>query len=294
MTQSAPETNTLDAAETIGALQQAATQRLAAKGSDSPRLDARVLLAHALGAAGRLYGREDDSVGSEERARFAAFLARRMGGEPVSRILGFREFWSLEFTLSPATLDPRPDSETLIDILLEQRPDRGRAYRILDLGTGTGCLLLAALTEFPNAEGVGVDIEAGCIEIARLNAEKLGLSSRARMIRSRWSENVDGPFDIVLSNPPYIRTSDIANLQPEVKEYDPMQALDGGPDGLDAYRNIAEFLPCILRKDGIAVLECGMDQGPEVFRIMEECGLLVDRVRKDLAGIDRCISVRRT
>ena len=201
MTESAPETNNFDAAETIGALQQAATQRLAAKGSDSPRLDARVLLAHALGATGRLYGREDDSVSSEERARFAVYLARRIGGEPVSRILGVREFWSLDFALSPATLDPRPDSETLIDVLLEQRPDRSRAYRILDLGTGTGCLLLAALTEFPNAEGVGVDIEAGCVEIAQLNAEKLCLSSRARMIRSRWSENVDGFFDIVLSNP---------------------------------------------------------------------------------------------
>lgn len=279
---------------TVGALLQAATRRLTEEGNDNPRLDARLLLAHALGAEGRLHGREDDPVTAEDRTRYAAFLARRIGGEPVSRILGSREFWSLEFDLSPATLDPRPDSETLIDALLELHPDRARAYRILDLGTGTGCLLLAALSEFPNAEGVGVDIDADCIQVARKNAEKLCLSSRARMIRSRWADNVNGPFDIVLSNPPYIPTSDIAELQPEVKTHDPMQALDGGPDGLDAYRNIAEYLPSLLGEDGLAVLEFGEGQGPSISRIMDASGLTVDGFRNDLAGIERCILVRRT
>lgn len=283
-----------NAADTIGGLLQAATQRLAAEGNDNPRLDARLLLAHALGVEGRLHGREDDPVSADQRICYAEFLARRIGGEPVSRILGSREFWSLEFDLSPATLDPRPDSETLIDALLELHPERDRPYRILDLGTGTGCLLLAALSEFPNAEGVGVDIDADCIAIARQNAEKLCHSSRARMIRSRWADNVNGPFDIVLSNPPYIPTSDIADLQPEVKIHDPIQALDGGPDGLDAYRNIAEYLPSLLGEDGVAVLEFGEGQGPDISRIVEASGLIVDGFRRDLAGIERCILIRRT
>ncbi|WP_193172543.1 peptide chain release factor N(5)-glutamine methyltransferase [Nisaea nitritireducens] len=283
-----------DTATTVGALLQAATQRLAAEGNDNPRLDARLLLAHTLGVEGRLHGRDDDPVSAEQRTRYAAFLARRIDGEPVSRILGSREFWSLEFDLSPATLDPRPDSETLIDALLELHPERDHAYRILDLGTGTGCLLLAALSEFPNAEGLGVDIDADCIAIARQNAEKLCLSRRARMIRSRWADNVNGPFDIVLSNPPYIPTSDIADLQPEVKVHDPMQALDGGPDGLDAYRNIAECLPSLLGEDSVAVLEFGEGQGPDISRIVEASGLIVDGFRSDLAGIERCILIRRT
>ncbi len=282
-----------DETGTVGALLQAATRRLTSEGNDNPRLDARLLLAHALGAEGRLHGREDDPVSADQRIRYAAFLARRISGEPVSRILGSREFWSLEFDLSPATLDPRPDSETLIDTLLELHPDRDRAYRILDLGTGTGCLLLAALSEFPNAEGVGVDIDADCVEVAHKNTEKLCLSSRARMIRSHWADNVNGPFDIVLSNPPYIPTSDISNLQPEVKIHDPMQALDGGADGLAAYRNIAECLPSLLGEDGLAVLEFGEGQGQNIFRIMEASGLVVDGFRSDLAGIERCILVRR-
>ncbi|MEO9902273.1 MULTISPECIES: peptide chain release factor N(5)-glutamine methyltransferase [Alphaproteobacteria] len=279
--------------ETVAALLQAAMQRLASEGNDNPRLDARLLLAHALGVEGRLHGREDNPVTVEERTHFAGFLARRIGGEPVSRILGSREFWSLEFDLSPATLDPRPDSETLIDAVLELHPDRNRAYRILDLGTGTGCLLLAALSEFPNAEGVGVDIDTECVQIARKNAEKLCLSSRARMICSRWADNVNGPFDIVLSNPPYIPTSDISQLQPEVKLHDPTQALDGGVDGLDAYRNIAESLPSLLGEDGLAVLEFGEGQGQDILRIMEASGLIVGGFRNDLAGIERCILVRR-
>lgn len=280
-------------AENIGELLQAATRRLIEEGNDTPRLDARLLLAHALGVQDRLHGREDDPVTLEERERYAEFLARRIRGEPVSRILGSREFWSLEFDLSPATLDPRPDSETLIDTLLEIYQDRSRAYRILDLGTGTGCLLLAALSEFPNAEGVGVDIQAECIEVASQNAEKLCLSTRARMIHSRWADNVTGPFDIVLSNPPYIPTSDIGTLQPEVQFHDPMQALDGGVDGLGAYRNIAECLNSILGEDGRAVLEFGEGQGQKISRIMEASGHIVDGFRKDLAGIERCIVLRR-
>lgn len=278
---------------TVGRLLTAATRRLAETGNGSPRLDARLLLAHVLGVDGRLHGCEDDPVTAEAEAGFLSLLERRAGGEPVSRILGNREFWSLEFELSPATLDPRPDSETLIDALRELRPDRDAALRILDLGTGTGCLLLAALSEYPNAQGIGVDIEAECVAVSARNAEKLCLSDRARMICSSWAQDVTGPFDVVLSNPPYIPSPEIDELQPEVRIHDPLRALDGGPDGLGAYRKLAECLTSLLDGDGIALLEFGEGQGPEVAAIMEASGLAVEGFRDDLSGIQRCILVRQ-
>lgn len=278
---------------TIGALIAAATRRLAAAGADSPRLDARLLLALAMGESGRLHGREDESVTAAPAARFEKLLERRGAGEPVSRILGNREFWSLEFELSPATLDPRPDSETLIDALREAVPDRSAPLRVLDLGTGTGCLLLAALSEYPNAEGTGVDIDPDCVAVASRNAQKLSLSARARMICSSWGSDVNGLFDIVLSNPPYIPTSEIDSLQPEVRDHDPRGALDGGTDGLDAYRNIVESLDSLLAEKGIAILEFGEGQGDDIARIVEAAGLQATGFRNDLAGIRRCILVRR-
>jgi release factor glutamine methyltransferase len=283
-----------EADPTIGALITGATRRLSAAGADSPRLDARLLLAFALGESGRLHGREDETVPAAPAARFEAFLERRSAGEPVSRILGSREFWSLEFELSPATLDPRPDSETLVDALRERFPDRLAPLSILDLGTGTGCLLLAALSEYPNASGTGVDIDPDCVAVASRNAQKLSLSDRARMICSSWGSNVTGPFDVVLSNPPYIPTSEIDSLQPEVRDHDPRGALDGGMDGLDAYRNIAESLDSLLSEKGVAVLEFGEGQGDDIARLMRSAGLVVTGFRNDLAGIRRCILVRRT
>jgi len=282
-----------DRDSTIGALITAATRRLAAAGADSPRLDARLLLAFALGETGRLHGREDETVPASAVSRFDSLLDRRSAGEPVSRILGTREFWSLEFELSPSTLDPRPDSETLIDALREAFPDRSAPLRILDLGTGTGCLLLAALSEYPNAVGTGVDIDPDCVAMATRNAQKLCFSARARMIFSSWGSNVTDLFDVVLSNPPYIPTSEIDSLQPEVRIHDPMNALDGGEDGLEAYRNIAECLDSLLAEDGLAILEFGEGQGPDVARIMQASGLSVSGFRSDLAGIERCILVRR-
>ena len=283
-----------DEMTTIGVLLVSATRRLAAAGSESARLDARLLLARALGAEGRLHGREDEHVATSDGARFEALMDRRLAGEPVSRILGSREFWSLEFELSPSTLDPRPDSETLIDALCEIRPDKNAPLRILDIGTGTGCLLLAALSEYPNAEGAGVDIDPDCVIISERNAKKLCLSDRARIICSSWARDVTGPFDIILSNPPYIPSPEIEKLQPEVRIHDPRRALDGGPDGLDAYRNIAENLTSLLAEDGIALLEFGEGQGPSVARVMETEGLFVEGFRNDLAGIQRCIIVRRS
>lgn len=278
---------------TVGAVIVEATRRLAATDNDNPRLDARLLLAHALGVEDRLHGREDDPIDTSQYDRFGTLMGRRLAGEPVSRILGSREFWSLEFDLSPATLDPRPDSETLIETLCELHPDRGMPLRILDLGTGSGCLLLAALTEFPNATGIGVDIDPDSVAAAAANAEKLCLSDRARMIRSSWGTEVTGLFHVVLSNPPYIPTSVIDDLQPEVRLYDPLGALDGGQDGLDAYRNIAENLPSLLDTAGLALLEFGEGQGPDIAKIMSAASLKVAGFRNDLSGTERCIVVRR-
>lgn len=279
--------------ETIQHVLRDASRRLADAGNDNPRLDARLLLAQALGVADRLHGRNEEPVDADARNRFERYMERRLAGEPVSRILGTREFWSLEFVIGPATLDPRPDSETLIDALLDAVPDKNRPLSILDIGTGTGCLLLAALTEYPNASGIGVDIDEDCIEIASLNAKKLSLSDRARMIRSEWAKDVTGPFDIVLSNPPYIPSGDISGLQPEVRLHDPMGALDGGPDGLEAYRNIAKTLNSQLRTDGLALLEFGAKQGSDVAGIMLAQGLRIRGFRDDLAHIQRCVIIEK-
>lgn len=278
---------------TIGELLREATRRLGAAGADSPRLDARLLLAAALGTEDRLHGREDETVPHDAADRFAGLMRRREAREPVSRILGRREFWSLEFELGRETLDPRPDSETLIEALLDHRPDRSAPLRILDIGTGTGCLLLAALSEYPNAEGVGADIEQTCVEIAARNAQKLCLSVRARMIRSCWDESVKGPFDVVLSNPPYIPSCDLETLDPEVRNHDPARALDGGSDGLDPYRILAERLRFLLAEDGLAILEFGAGQDTAVAALMDAAGLSVLGFRADLGGRPRCILVAR-
>jgi release factor glutamine methyltransferase len=213
-------------------------------------------------------------------------VRRRAAGEPLSRLRGAREFWSLDFALSPETLDPRPESETLVAAALDAVPDRAARLRLLDLGTGTGCLLLALLSELPNAWGLGIDRAAGAAATARANAVALGLASRAAFIVGDWGEALRGGFDFVVSNPPYIPSADIPALAPEVR-HDPLRALDGGPDGLDAYRALAPDLARLLR--GTALIELGAGQAPAAARIMRTAGLDVRGTRPDLAGIDRCL-----
>lgn len=264
------------------------TARLAAAGIDSAMSDARILLMHALGIDRTgLLSRAAEALQAEAAARYSAALDRRAAREPVSRILGHREFWSLDFGLGPATLDPRPDSETLVEAALAAAPDR--PLRVLDLGTGTGCLLLAVLHDRPSAFGIGVDRSEAAARVARDNARALGLADRAAILVGDWATALAGRFDLVLSNPPYIPEADIAALEPEVRDHDPRLALSGGTDGLNAYRALAGALPDLLAPGGTAVVELGIGQAADVSALFRGAGLDIAGTPHDLAGIPRCV-----
>jgi release factor glutamine methyltransferase len=226
------------------------------------------------------------------------FAERRMAGEPLARIAGRREFWGLDFALTPDVLDPRADTETLVEAAMtEMRARRGEALRILDLGVGSGALLCALLTEFPFASGVGVDLSPGAATAARANAETLGLGPRADIRVGDWGAGLCGPFDLIVSNPPYVVSADIERLDREVHEHDPRLALDGGADGLNAYRALTPELSRLLeRADGRFFLEFGRGQADGARAILESGGgakLRVDAILKDLSGLERGIAGRR-
>ncbi len=233
-------------------------QRLRAAGVDNPRLDARLLT-------------------SEEQ------IARRIAREPVAYILGRKEFWSLDLAVGPGVLIPRPESETLIEQVLKHFPDRGAALDILDLGTGSGCLLAAALSEYPNAHGVGIDSSPEALVWARQN-----LRERVELVLGDFAD-ARGAYDVILANPPYIAASDIAGLAPEIRLYEPVRALHGGPDGLDAYRALAPLIRRLLKPEGRAFLEIGVGQGPAVAELMKST-----EIARDLAGIERCVIGRKS
>lgn len=263
--------------------------RLRAAGLATPELDARLLVQGVTGASDIEMLREPGTrMSDEEEARLAAFEARRLAGEPVSRILGMREFWGLPFAVTPATLDPRADSETLVETGLALLRDVA-APCILDLGTGTGCLLLSLLHERSDAPGIGIDISDEALAVASANAERLGLAPRASFRRGNWTDGIEERVDLVISNPPYIRRTDIESLDREVREHDPRLALDGGEDGLDAYRALAAAIPDVLTQTGHAVIELGAGQGSEVQAIFESAGMAVLRIVPDLAGIPRAL-----
>ena len=253
---------------------------------DNPRLEARLLLAHAIGLPVATLLRDPHALA--DPAPFQALIARRAAHEPLAYILGRREFWSLDFAVSPATLIPRPDSETLIEAALAAFAHRAPPTRILDLGTGTGCLLLAVLHEFPGAFGIGTDRAPESAALAAANAAALGLADCAAFLCGDWAAPLDVRVDLVLCNPPYIPTSDIGGLMPEVARHEPPTALDGGADGLGAYRRIVPSLPALLRPDGVAVLELGIGQAPAVVALAAESGL-VATTRPDLIGIARAV-----
>jgi release factor glutamine methyltransferase len=282
-----------DSSATIGSALARAAAALAAAGFDEPRRRARLLLAAALGrSAAEMFADPECPLAAVEEARAAAMLGRMIAHEPLSRIIGKREFWGLEFVLSGDTLDPRPDSETLVESVLARLPDCTRAYRFLDLGTGTGCLLLALLSEFPQATGVGVDVAPGAARTARRNARLLGLGGRAHFVVGDWARAVAGGFDAVVANPPYIATPAIAGLPREVRDYDPRRALDGGADGLLAYRAIAVDLLRLVLPGGLFATEIGMGQAEAVGAILVQNGLAIDGFAPDLAGITRCVVAR--
>lgn len=271
-----------------GALRDGAA-RLAAAGIDNPRLESRLLLAHALGRTSEDLIRDLTAVTGP--SCFGTLIARRAAHEPLALITGWKEFWSLRFRVSPATLIPRPDSETLVEAALALCPDPAAPIRVLDLGTGTGCLLLAILHERPNAFGAGIDRSPLAARLAAANAASLDLADRAAFLCGDWAGAVSARFDLVLSNPPYIPTGDLAGLMPEVARFEPRAALDGGESGLTAYRAIAAVLPALLRPSGAAILELGIGQFDAVAALAKAAGMAVD-VRKDLSGTPRAIILR--
>jgi release factor glutamine methyltransferase len=207
-------------------------------------------------------------------------------------MLGEKEFWSLAFEVGPAVLIPRPETETVVEAVLDEIAERGAALRLLDLGTGSGCLLLALLSELPNATGLGIDDSAAALAIARRNAARLGLAARAGFAQGRWGEGLRGAFDVIVSNPPYIAESEWPGLQPEIRTFEPKAALVAGPDGLAAYRALAPDCARLLARDGLCALEIGHGQGDAVAEILARHGLQVTQRRRDLAGIERCVVVR--
>lgn len=268
----------------------------------TPALDARLLVGHALGLddGGAVLARREQPLTPAEVATSEALLARRLAGEPVARILGRREFWSLPFVLSPAVLDPRPDSEVVVETTLALFADRP-PRTVVDLGTGSGCLLLALLHEWPEARGHGVDRSAATLAVARTNADALGLAPRARFHQSDWladcAARITDRIDVLVANPPYIAAGEIAGLAPEVRDHDPRTALDGGPDGLDAYRVIAGQLaapPWAARLgDRPVVFEIGAAQAAAVTAIMAAVGFRRVALRDDYGGRARCLVFRR-
>ncbi|MGH6917003.1 MAG: peptide chain release factor N(5)-glutamine methyltransferase, partial [Geminicoccaceae bacterium] len=269
--------------------------RLATVGIEDARAEAWLLLAAATGRerAALVVG-ESAAVGPAAQARLEELLRRRLAREPMAYILGEKEFWSLRFAVGPAVLIPRPDSETAIEAALARVPDRTAPLRILDLGTGSGCLLLALLSELPSATGIGVDASAEALAVAEANARRLGLAARALFAAGDWGRGLDGPFDLIVSNPPYVREPDWPGLQPEIRGFEPRAALLAGPDGLDAYRALAPDCLRLLATDGTLALEIGLGQAAAVRAILAAHGLDVVERCRDLAGLERCLIVRRS
>jgi release factor glutamine methyltransferase len=261
----------------------AATARLGAV-SDTPRLDAELLMAHALGIERDRLLLDGDRLTVPDR--FARLIERRMAHEPVAYIVGYRDFWTIRLGVGPGVLIPRPDSETLIEATLEHYPDTTAPLRILDLGTGPGTLLLAVLSEFPEARGLGIDASDVALGHARSNARALGLADRAAFQLGDWTNGLDGEFDLILCNPPYVESD--ALLDRQVADFEPASALFAGKDGLDDYRRILPMLPARLASYGLAVLEIGANQRDAVSRLAEGEGLQTT-CRRDLGGRDRAI-----
>ncbi|MED5395881.1 MAG: peptide chain release factor N(5)-glutamine methyltransferase, partial [Pseudomonadota bacterium] len=252
---------------------------------------------HALGIElATVFGRPERLLDGSESKRLAAMVRRRKAREPVARIVGEREFWSLSLRISADTLVPRPESETLVEAVLQLTDDRQAPLRVLDLGTGSGCLLLALMSELLEARGIGVDVCERVLAVADCNAERLGFSTRTEFQTGDWDSGLlpalKCSFDIIVSNPPYIASGEIDHLAPEVALFDPCRALDGGIDGLNCYNVLVAQIPLLLAADGLAALEIGAGQEIAVARIVHESGLQVIDIKDDLAGIPRCVTAR--
>jgi release factor glutamine methyltransferase len=280
-----------------GALSEAlrlVAQSFRVAGIESPEVDARALLCHALRLErAQLIAQNDRILERREIDLISALAARRLRHEPVARILGKKEFWSVSLAVTPDVLVPRPETETVVEAALDfvvRGGLRMEKLRILDIGTGSSALLLALLSELPNAVGVGTDISAAALDVARTNAGHNDLAARCVFVTCDIAAGLQGPFDLVVSNPPYVARGEIASLAPEVSDYDPTLALDGGADGLDGYRAIAADVSRLLAPGGILIVELGIGQEPAVRALFTKAGLKVGTVRADLAGIPRALS----
>ncbi|MDE5455278.1 peptide chain release factor N(5)-glutamine methyltransferase [Bradyrhizobium sp. CSA112] len=281
--------------QTIETARRALTARLKSAAIDSAELDARLLIGHALGLdLTGLITAAQRQLTPDESTRLEEFVRRRLAGEPVARILGEREFWGLPLQLSSATLVPRPDTETVIELgleLLRASGDLNRPLRIADLGTGSGAILLALLSELPAAKGFGTDISEAALRTAAANAARAGLSERATFIACDYACGLSGPFDLIVSNPPYIRSADIGGLAVEVRDHDPLAALDGGADGLDAYRTLIPQAAGLLAPGAALIVEAGEGQSGPIQALMTAAGLKPAPAPKaDLAGIPRAVA----
>ena len=267
-----------------------ATRTLSRAGIERPRFEARLLLGHALGA------RQEDVIGYPERfldesaaREFDALCCQRATRKPMAQILGKREFWGLTFRVTKDVLDPRPDSETLVEAALSCFPGKESRLRALDLGTGSGCLLLSFLHERRQSSGLGIDLSPAAVSLAQENAQNLGLAGCATFRSGNWAEGVAESFDLIFSNPPYIRSGDIQTLEPEISGHEPHLALNGGTDGFESYRLLIPQAACCLAPEGRLILEIGAGQKNTVAGLLEDAGFDLRAVLPDLSGIERCL-----
>lgn len=278
---------------TLGFIVDKGVRKLVAAGIEAARLDARVLAARYLACPPEfVLTHPETPLSDEDQAAIGLLIDRRVGREPLSHIVGEREFWSLPLTVNRATLSPRPETETLVEMALDWVDGTGRrndALRILDLGTGTGCLLLALLSELPMATGLGIDTSKGALATAEENAERLGFADRTRFVAGDWGHGLSGAFDLIVSNPPYVAEDDRDRLPPEVLNFDPPEALFAGKDGLSAYKEIAPTVAGLLVDAGSIILEVGQGQAPAVAKLFVARGLELVETRSDLAGIPRAL-----
>lgn len=274
---------------TIASLLKEAKNSLREAHIPSFALDADLIMAQVLGATREhVICNPQKEISADKAQEFYSLIDRRQKREPLSHILQNREFWGMDFKVTDKTLDPRPDSECLIEAALELF-DADASIKIIDFGTGTGCLLLTLLSEYSNAKGLGVDISEAALNIAKENSVKLNLAKRCDFVVNNWGREIKGKYDLIISNPPYIITDEIEGLEPEVSIYEPRNALDGGIDGLKCYKDLAPFIFSLLRVGGFTVIELGFNQDQDVKKIMENAGLEFIKFAQDLAGINRAI-----
>ena len=271
------------------------TMRLAEGQIPSPRLEARLLIANALGIDAKELNPFAVKLDDAQTEKLMQSVQDRLKHKPICKIVGKKAFYKYDFHVDCNVLSPRPDTEILVEAAIHLG-QKNKLNRVLDLGTGSGCILLSVIAELPNAKGVGVDISDKALAVAQTNAEMLGLVSRVEFVRGSWFDDDLGwnnKFDLIVSNPPYIKSEDINKLEPEVKDYDPMLALDGGADGYRDYKKLAERIPSWLKDGGYVLLEVGINQAEDVAQIFQEKGLSLCEIAKDLSGINRCVILKK-